>query len=291
LTPTQRDLLVDLAKGDDDVDRRELSRLRDRIRSIIQESPLLLALLPAEERRKVFDDLETYGEYHQRKWDKEAVTIGADGVVDEPEGPLSGHAMRPADEPDHVEAEGGKLRDGVIAALGFLYAGVDDTPTFEAMLEEAIRQSRLADGKIAVDVDVQIDMDREAGRDQLVEQWKAGEIEEEAMKSLMLSDPVALFEVGLSDEGEKEADTPKPESIGDALSEAFAHDSLATTEGIAERVGTSPGAVKTALLTRGDEIANRLEESESVEISPGGWRFENDEDVGTIIHPIQADEK
>ena len=199
LTPTQRDLLKNLAAGDD-VDRRELSRLRNRVRSIISDFPLLLSTLPPEERRKIFDDLDTHRSFLERKWDKPAVTIGSEGVEDEPDGPLSGRTLRPADDPDPVEEEAGEFHNGVVAALAFLYAGVSDGPTFEAMLEDAIRQSRHVDGKIAIDVDVRIDMNREEDRDELVELAKAGNLEGDVLKSLLKSDPMALFEIGLADE-------------------------------------------------------------------------------------------
>lgn len=190
LTPTQRDLLKDLAAADD-VDRRELSRLRARVRSIIVDFSFLLAGLPPEERRKIFSDLDKYRAFVERKWDKSPVTADEE---------LFGRVKRAADEPDAVEEEGGMFHNGVIATLGFLYAGVDDTPTFEAMLEYAIRESRLVDGRIAVDVEVTIDMEREERRDELVERLKAGDIDPEAEESLLKSDPGALFEAFADDD-------------------------------------------------------------------------------------------
>ena len=198
LTPSQRELLDDLATDPDtDADRRELSRLRSRVRSVIIDFRFLLAALTAEERTKLFEDLGKYQEWQERKWDKPAVEVGPEGAVDEPgegeEGPLSGGTRHSSDIPDAVETEGEKLHNGIVAALGFLYAGVDDTPTFEAMLEDAVRQSRLADGKVAVDVDATVDMEREEQHSALVEKLQAREIDESELASLWFSDPVAVI--------------------------------------------------------------------------------------------------
>lgn len=206
LTNKQREVLLEFAAGDADVGdhSRDRSRLRSRIRSVIAEFPFLLAALPVEDRREIFTDLLEYQEWQDRKWDQPAVTIRADDLPDGAAPDRAEHVMRAAEEPDPLEEQGERLYDGIVAALGFLYAGVNDRPTFEHMLEGAIRESRLVDGKIAVDVDVSIEADREEDRDELVERLEAGELDDaETLGSLLKSDPSALFEAGLSgDEGE-----------------------------------------------------------------------------------------
>lgn len=202
LTPSQRELLTELAADPDaDVDRRKLSRLRSRVRSVIIDFRFLLAALSVEERTKLFEDLEKYQEWQDRKWDKSGVRVGPEGSTDDPgegEGAsLSGGTRHSRDTPDAVEAEGEKLHNGIVAALGFLYAGVDDTPTFEGMVEDAVRQSRLVDGKVAVDVDVTVNMEREEQHSALVEKLQAGEIDESELASLWFSDPVAVLRSGL----------------------------------------------------------------------------------------------
>lgn len=155
LTDTQRELLEQYAGGEVELSdhSRTRSRMRSRVRSILKEFPFLFATLPKKDREAIFDGIDEY-----REESREAKE--ADGLTLEKAGSWPPGRVRPTDLTFTAE-EGEEVYWGVVANLAFLFAGVGDTSEFEHHLEQAIKGARRDQGRLPLNVDVDIDISEE----------------------------------------------------------------------------------------------------------------------------------
>lgn len=156
LTATQRETLEAIAAGETELtdNHRTRSRIRSRVRSVLMDTPFLLATLPRKDHEMIFDGIDEYREESIRKgqelWETEFEDVD----------PWPPDRIRPTDL-SFQETEGEELYWGVVATLAFLYSGVDDDLEFEHMLEQAIKGARRMRGGLPLNVEVTIDISRE----------------------------------------------------------------------------------------------------------------------------------
>lgn len=200
LTKSQREVLLEIAEREtlefeDGNERTHRSRLRERVRDIIKDFAFLTELLPRQDRQELFDELHAYREF--RAEELEAMR----------DMPTEGRRrMRAVPEKNDTEQAGEELYDGIVATLAFLYSGVDDRTEFERMLEKAIQNSRHAEGRIALDIEVDITVERDRDHERLVQQFAARELDLDEIEDLLNADPLAIFkakQAGLNDVDEE----------------------------------------------------------------------------------------
>lgn len=201
LTKKQRRLLWEAIHEEesDEDHRREYSRMRSRIRDIISDFSFLFRYLPSEDRRKIFEDLDEFAEYRIKE--KEDMLEDAASAEDFGED----RQLRRAPDQSYRAEEGERLYVGIVGALAFLYSGVGNSRAFENILEKAIKLAARDAGTLPLEVEVSISVTRERDREDLLEQWKEGEIEKEELLAAIDADPTFLFE-SLSEEEEDEGE-------------------------------------------------------------------------------------
>lgn len=156
LTKGQREALLEIKESHAVLSDHSKTRLRirKRLRLILRDFPFLFDTLPEDDLNKIFEDLEEYLDERDR------IQEGAEDVpLERVEEPPSRY--RPANLPFHAD-EGEELYRGVVAALSFLYAGVDDNAEFEHMLEQAIENAKLSRRRLPhVNVNIEVTGDEE----------------------------------------------------------------------------------------------------------------------------------
>lgn len=199
LTKTQREVLLDIAEREDvdtadATERSHRSRLKNRVKDIIGDFAFLMRYLPRDDRRALFDDLHAYNEFRERE--REAIA----------ELPSEGERrMRAVPDTDEQEEEGREVRTGIVATLAFLYAGVDDRLEFEALLEDAIRSAARQDGRLPLDVNVEITETRkedQPSREALIEEIQSRDLDADRLEAILSADPTVLFEAAAGEEDE-----------------------------------------------------------------------------------------
>lgn len=172
LTEKQWEAFIEEGPNLSDADiRTHKSRARKRIRRILRDFAYLFPNLPADDRKKIFSDLDAWREH------REAKRAAEERAGQEAEN--SGRVRAaPVDQPDQSpEAEAGEeLYTGICSLLAFIYAGIDDREEFADMMERSIAAEREAENRIPLTVDVSITLVREDDVRETLRQFKEGEV-------------------------------------------------------------------------------------------------------------------
>ena len=194
LTKKQRRLLWEHARGErEEEDRRERSRLRSRVRDVVTDFKFVFRYLPVDDQRAIFKDFDEFVEWRVEERERMVEHAQERGEGDELQG-----RIRSAGQSDAAQ-QGEELYQGVISALALIYRGLGSIGAFEGAIESAVTRAARDEGFL-LDVDVTIDVEREVDREELLDQWKAGELTDEQILDALDLDPTLIFERELRDD-------------------------------------------------------------------------------------------